>query len=494
MDATVRAICPKCRTGLRIPAQWIGQAVKCKKCGSVVRSKPKGDGQTPKTNDTAEAASLDATPRPNGHYDVNGQPAPLANGNAFDFSQPAPNDADNNPFPLPEPIASPEPLPLPDGLDPLGGIGGDNVQPAPAMPGYPHPMPPGYPPPGAYGPPGYPYPMPPGYPYPMPPGYPPPGYPYPFPPGYGPPGAYAPPPGYPYAVPPAAVNPPVMPPAANQPASVPPAARPQNVPVKPGAVAKPQAQIPTQGNPNAPRPIPANAPLPIPLSNEFDTDTLASSTPRRYRRGSGKGKIVWIGVCLVMTAGLVTAGILGAKYLRETAEKDKKELTDPTTLVERLGSSDPTERDAAMNALRELGSKAENALRVGIKSDNGEIVKRSSELLAALSGSGFSSGTPPKGGPFPRRLLFIHISKYMFLNPLTSSAPGAPDRTKGAARNLAFELNVPADEKNNNQLFFLSDSTPPERGLEVPTPMKNVVTGAYEQFFNTSRKQDRIVV
>ena len=55
MDTTVRATCPQCQTVLRIPSQWVGQAVKCKKCGSVVRSKPRGDGIT-------ETSHLDNTP------------------------------------------------------------------------------------------------------------------------------------------------------------------------------------------------------------------------------------------------------------------------------------------------------------------------------------------------------------------------------------------------------------------------------------------------
>ena len=40
MPATVRATCPGCQTVLRIPADWADRAVKCKKCGAVVRGKP----------------------------------------------------------------------------------------------------------------------------------------------------------------------------------------------------------------------------------------------------------------------------------------------------------------------------------------------------------------------------------------------------------------------------------------------------------------------
>jgi hypothetical protein len=234
-----------------------------------------------------------------------------------------------------------------------------------------------------------------------------------------------------------------------------------------------------------------STPALLPPSNDFQTETASSAGPRRYRKKSGGGKVIWIGLCLLMTAGLVAGGIALINKTSEKSEQDRKLSTDPTKLVELLGSSNPTEREDAAKALHELGSKSEAALRVGLKSDNPEIVKKATELLAALSGNGAAGATAK--GAFPRRLLFMHLSKYMFLNPLTASAPGAPDRTKSAALRLAFEWHVPA-EKDNNQLFFLSDSAPPERGQEMHTPLKNVVAGAYERFFETSRAQDRIVV
>ena len=412
MDTTVRATCPKCRTSLRIPAQWVGQAVKCKKCGAIVRSKPKNDDDTPRpvSNGTAVAAPLDQT-------------VPT---NAFDFVKPA---AEDDPFPLPEPIA-----PTEADNGPLGNFGS---APAPApqpqppqaqpQPGYPYPMPPGYAPP-----PGYPY-APPGYPYPAPPGYPPgayappPGYPYPMPPGYAPPpGAYA-PPGYPYAPP--APSAPGMPPAAPMPAPLP-------GPVKPGVPAKPQGQFPM---PAAPR-----TPDPIPPSNEFKTDASAPIvTSRRYRRSSGKGKLIWVAVCLLLAGGLVAGGIYAAKFANE--KYGKKDQAN--------GGGDDG------------------------KTDN-------------TGGPGAGGGTPgaTKGGPFPRRLLFIHISRYMYLNPLTASQPGGPDRSKSFADRLVFDWRIPTD-KENNQLFMLSDTT-----RDPILPMKSVLKTAYEKFFETSRKQDRIVV
>src|SRR4051794_39106672 len=50
METTVRATCPQCRSALRIPTHFLGQMVRCKKCGAVVRTKPRaanGAGPVP---------------------------------------------------------------------------------------------------------------------------------------------------------------------------------------------------------------------------------------------------------------------------------------------------------------------------------------------------------------------------------------------------------------------------------------------------------------
>ena len=549
MDATVRATCPTCGTGLRIPARWVGQAVKCKKCGSIVRSKPKAEGYDAEVTGSTETSPLDSTPAPNGHA------APAANVGAFDFSSPS---EDNDVFPLPEPVGPPGQDA--GGFDPFASEEQQQPQQPPAgMPGYPYPMPPGYPHPGAYAPPpgypypapGYPYPMPPGYgppggpgygppgSYPMPPGgYPmPPGYPYPMPPGYGPPGGpgygppggpgygppggpgygppggYPMPPGYPYAPPPGivptdAANAPPIPPGTNQPApAAPPPGTAQGpalrAPVKPTSAPAPKVQPalkePPIASANGHAPATANAPArvpdPVPPSNEFKTEISTAASPnRRYKRGKTQGKMLFLGICVAMTVGLFVVGLIAATSLRDNTARRERELTDPTKLVEMLGSHDPTERDNAMKTLKDLGEKAEGAISVGIKSDNPEIAKRSKELLAGLKGTTTAAVAPVKTPGFPRRLLFMHISKYIFLNPLTTTAPGARDKTRDAARAMAREWRVSYDNKDTSQLFFVSDSAEPERGQDVPFPMKNVVMETYGHFFDTSRAQDRIVV
>ena len=62
METTVRAACPKCKTALRIPTQWVGKTVRCKSCGAAVRTRPPGE------NGAAEPLPI-PVPVPAGHID-----------------------------------------------------------------------------------------------------------------------------------------------------------------------------------------------------------------------------------------------------------------------------------------------------------------------------------------------------------------------------------------------------------------------------------------
>ncbi len=377
MDATIRATCPNCQAGLKIPAKWAGQAVKCKKCGAVVRTK----GPVP---------GGDTTPPPGANGTGPAEPLPLPENDFVDLG-PARQSA-YNPF---DPAA--------------GGV----APPPPYDPAGYHPA--------AYGPPpGYPYPAPPpGYPYPVPPGYgPPPGYPHPAPPGY----PYPMPPGY-----------------------APPQGYPQPAPYDPAAAGYP-APVPGY---HPPAPV---APAPVPPSSEFKPgngfQAVSAATAAHsksgggYRRGSGNGKVVWIGLALFLTAGLVAGVTVGVPYIK------KLKTPNPTG---------PGGGEGGGNT-----GPATNPKR--------------SPLVTGSAG-------------LPRRLLFIHVSNYLYLNPLTSaevtrSGSKGPDLTRPAADRLAHEWRVPRD-KDNNQVFVVADK---ER------PMKSVILGSYKTFFETSRAQDRIVV
>ncbi len=136
MQPTVQAKCPGCQAVLRIPAEWAGKAVKCKKCGAVARST--GPVVPPKRVEDSPAAA---------------ETLPTA------------------------PVAPP--------------YGQPPMQP-PAVSGYPYAPPPGYPypvpPQPGYTPAPYGYAPPPGYPYAPPPGYPPNAFGYPPTQDFVPPG------------------------------------------------------------------------------------------------------------------------------------------------------------------------------------------------------------------------------------------------------------------------------------------------------------------
>jgi hypothetical protein len=110
------------------------------------------------------------------------------------------------------------------------------------------------------------------------------------------------------------------------------------------------------------------------------------------------------------------------------------------------------------------------------------------EVAGKGEGSGKNSTLANASTPYPRRLLFISISRYAYLNPLTAAAGARGDSATDAARKLAYEWRVPTDS-GNNQFFLLSDS-----GKDARPAVKAVVQPTYERFFATSRAQDHVVV
>jgi hypothetical protein len=85
-------------------------------------------------------------------------------------------------------------------------------------------------------------------------------------------------------------------------------------------------------------------------------------------------------------------------------------------------------------------------------------------------------------GPFPRRLLAIQISNYLYFNAV-SYGPKARDGHVLVGR-LARALQVPP-----GQVFELSDAAPTPR-----PPLRDTVLKAIRDFAATSRGQDRVVV
>lgn len=216
----------------------------------------------------------------------------------------------------------------------------------------------------------------------------------------------------------------------------------------PGAYAPPPG-YPYAMPPGYPQPTPYASAPPQPEQHEFAPEQHAASvTTRRYlgnRSNRGSGKLVGVTVFLLLAGGVVSGAYFGLKYADTWFGQQDQAANPPEYNSDGNGQAAP-----------DLGAQPVVQLR----------------------------------GPFPRRMLFISATRYMFLNPLTGSSPGGADSTKPAAMRLAYEWQMPTG-KDNNQVFVLSDTAPL---AERQTPFKNVVVGAYEQFFTTSREQDRIVV
>ena len=99
------------------------------------------------------------------------------------------------------------------------------------------------------------------------------------------------------------------------------------------------------------------------------------------------------------------------------------------------------------------------------------------------------SAQDPKAPALPRRVLFVHVGGYLYLNPLTHSAPGGPDRVRAVADRFAAGLRTPT-ARGNDQLFVLADTLTTDARL----PTKDVLAKALEGFCTTTRPQDRVVI
>lgn len=120
---------------------------------------------------------------------------------------------------------------------------------------------------------------------------------------------------------------------------------------------------------------------------------------------SGMARLIVIGVAVVgLLCGIVFAvreyngyqerrqakdqsdAVLQVQNALQTEfRKQKSKELDAYKLVEHhMTSLDPVERDAAIKALRDMGDKAEPALKEGAKSKDPDIAKKCGELLTAL--------------------------------------------------------------------------------------------------------------
>ncbi|HET6574248.1 MAG TPA: hypothetical protein VFG68_11630 [Fimbriiglobus sp.] len=98
--------------------------------------------------------------------------------------------------------------------------------------------------------------------------------------------------------------------------------------------------------------------------------------------------------------------------------------------------------------------------------------------------------TPAAYAPFPRRMLVMHASKYLYCNGLAAgNQEQSPDRVTELARRLAFEWRVPRDA-GDNQLYVLSDTA----ARDARPMLRSIVMDTYKLFCETSRPEDRVVL
>lgn len=163
--------------------------------------------------------------------------------------------------------------------------------------------------------------------------------------------------------------------------------------------------------------------------------------PRRYRRRSGVGLLLGVAFALLLL-GALAAGVYFA--LPHVKQYRDRHLADAAPREPAQAQAEPT-----------------------------------SEPVAAAHVA------------FPRRMLVMHASKYLYCNGLAAGnqEEKSPDRVTELARRLAFEWRVPRDA-DDNQLYVLSDTA-----VRNPRPMlRPIVMETYERFCATSRPQDRMVL
>jgi hypothetical protein len=232
-------------------------------------------------------------------------------------------------------------------------------------------------------------------------------------------------------------------PVPDLPVARPPAAATEHPqPVFPPEYVPPPAAYPYPPTPATPVAYPYPVPQAYPPPGYVDPAVAFDLTPttRRYRRRrSGLGLLLWVAFALLLTGGLIAGGLFGLPYLKKL--KIVEVATAPTDKQE------PTQAEP--------------------------------------------KGVPPlkaAAAPFPRRMLVMHVSKYLYCNALTAGkGPNDRDQVTEAAKRLAFDWRVPQDPANN-QLYLLSDTA----GKDARPMLKSVIAEAVKQFCETSRPQDRV--
>lgn len=107
-------------------------------------------------------------------------------------------------------------------------------------------------------------------------------------------------------------------------------------------------------------------------------------------------------------------------------------------------------------------------------------------ILRPPAGSPTRPRDVPSSADFPRRILAISVNNYLYANPINYGGQGwtRDGRTHVIVDSLARYLHV-----HPNQTVLLSDGAPSAR-----PPLKSVIENTVQDFLDTSRAQDRIVL
>jgi hypothetical protein len=200
----------------------------------------------------------------------------------------------------------------------------------------------------------------------------------------------------------------------------------------------------------------------------------------RGRRGSGS-KIVVLGGCAVLLVAIVLpvvilAVVFGGNFLHDWAPTNlalaDKDVEPPLGNADRPNHGDRPKKD--------LGKK-------GLTAKKDPPVKNSEKKLPRKD----RTGKPiEKGaGLLPRRALLISVDNYLYLNSVHYGSVRSERYPGSSPAALAASLPNPPLRIPATQVFQLSD------GGRVPHPTElSVLKNAIQDFLDTSRAQDRIVI
>lgn len=275
-----------------------------------------------------------------------------------------------------------------------------------------------------------------------------------------------------------------------------------------------QAKVRTPAAVSAPTPLPGQAPLTLAPAVEtapnpfapaaagpsdpfgFDDAAVASPPPRRRRNAGNWWKGAALLGILLAIAGIVAA--VAGPHLSGLFNNDKKDtrVADSGGKKGRAVEEEPGPKTKKTPQVEDPPQKVEP--KTGPTPEpkvtpepKKELPKPPPKDQPKKKGITTPKKETPKvaGGVFPRRALLINVSNYLLFNPLLYGSPrsgGYPGSSTATLSDLLSRppLNVPA-----TQITELADGA-----RQAHPTSKGAIQAAIEDFVDTSRDQDRILV